>query len=107
MTKRPEPRRVEVDGAEMVVLETQTYEQLWAYRRQVGAQGARLRELRRQVQLLNDYLDDVARHVRALPACCTEYPTRPCPHSGEAECPLRALHAVLDRRPAHDVRHPS
>jgi hypothetical protein len=56
MTRRALPRRMDVEGEEMVVLSVAEYEHLDASRRQVGARQARLRSLTQQMGELTDLL---------------------------------------------------
>ncbi len=92
MSKLPAPRRAEIDGTEMVMLEPLAYEQLRAYRRQAGAQAVRLREQRHRLEKLTARLDDIARLAQALPAC-PGCPEAGCPAS--AGCARKLLLAAL------------
>ncbi|MEU2850289.1 hypothetical protein [Streptomyces syringium] len=50
MSRRPEPRRMIIGGEEAVVVAPEEYERLATTRRQVGAQGARIRVLKHELQ---------------------------------------------------------
>lgn len=102
MSKLPAARRVEIDGTEMVALELPAYQQLRGYRSQVGAQGVRLRELRRELELLTAYLDDLTRRAQTLPACLG-CPGQECP-TADLDCPRRLLLAALADRPTTEHR---
>ena len=54
MASGTEPRRVVVDGVDMVLLEVREYERLLAARRQAGAQAARIRSLRQQIEQMRE-----------------------------------------------------
>lgn len=99
MSKLPAARRVEVDGTEMVALELREYQQLRGYRRQVGAQSVRLRELRRDLELLTAYLDDLARRAQALPDC-PDCPGQECPGAAPAAPSGNCLPRSLIAQPA-------
>jgi hypothetical protein len=50
MGKRPEPRRILLDGEQAVVLSVREYENLSAARRQLGAHEKHLRAARRRLE---------------------------------------------------------
>ncbi|KPM55422.1 hypothetical protein ACG83_08680 [Frankia sp. R43] len=101
MGKHPEPLQVEIDGTEMVLLEAAVYEQLRAHHRQLGAQSARMHELRHRVELLDACLDDLMLHVLQLPAC-PECPGAEC-SATELDCPRRRLLTLLTNRPTGEA----
>lgn len=63
MTKPPPPRTATIDGVDVVILDPETYQQLDAYRRQIGARTAQLHSLRQrlgQAAKLFDQIEEVA-----------------------------------------------
>ncbi|RSN44915.1 hypothetical protein DMC64_18695 [Amycolatopsis sp. WAC 04197] len=68
----PKPRRIRVDGTELVVLTKAAYESLDGQRRQAGAQGARVRALRGQLDQLNAFVDRLEKAAARLPGCPPE-----------------------------------
>lgn len=98
----PKPRRLQVEGTEMVVLTAQDYEKLAGQRRHAGAQASRNRALRDQLEKLNSsHVDEIERAVAELPACPTT-PCQGCAPSGDA-CAREALIDAVKNRP-HDPR---
>ncbi|MEV0675360.1 hypothetical protein AB0I60_02430 [Actinosynnema sp. NPDC050436] len=93
----PKPRRVQVDGTEMVVLTGSAYESLAGQRRQAGAQAARVRALRTQLDQLISFVDRLDSLVAALPGCPPALCST-CLPTG-AGCARDALVAELARRP--------
>lgn len=87
MSRHPRPRKVTVDGAESVVLTTDEYERLAGLRRQVGAQGTRIRILTQKLNDAQALLSDIERAVAEFPACDHESPAG----SGDEECPACRL----------------
>ena len=92
----PKPRRIQVDGDELVVLSGAAYDNLESQRRQVGAQNTRLRGLKTQLDQLGAFVDQVERAASALPEC----PVVPCAACvGTGQCAREALIAMLADRP--------
>ncbi|MEU8632750.1 hypothetical protein AB0C38_11315 [Amycolatopsis sp. NPDC048633] len=91
----PKPRRIRVDGDELVVLTGRAYENLASHRRQAGAQGARIRALRTQLDQLSTFVDRLERTAADLPEC----KPMPCAACAGAECARDALLAALADRP--------
>jgi hypothetical protein len=55
----PEPRRIELDGTEMVVLSPDAYERLDGMRRHVGAHANRVRALQRQLSVASAVIEEL------------------------------------------------
>ncbi|WP_394619007.1 hypothetical protein JNUCC0626_07875 [Lentzea sp. JNUCC 0626] len=68
----PKPRRIQVDGNELVVLSAHVYESLEGQRRQIGAQNARLRALRTRLDQFAEFVDRLEELAATLPACPPE-----------------------------------
>ncbi|WP_143539612.1 hypothetical protein [Saccharopolyspora spinosa] len=90
-----------VDGTELVVLTAHDYENLAGQRRQAGAQAARNRALRSQLDLLSSFVDELGQAVTRLP----EYQPTPCAACARTddECARQALIDALTNRP-HQTR---
>jgi hypothetical protein len=97
MARSPDPPRVEVDGIEMVALDVGAYQQLRAYRGQVGALTARLHGVQSQLDDLSGFLDELTRLAQAVPAC-SECPGVACPTT-DIDCPRRMMLTALADRP--------
>jgi hypothetical protein len=91
----PKPRRIRVDGDELVVLTGQVYENLASQRRQLGAQSTRIRALRTQLDQLGSFVDRLERTAADLPEC----KPMPCAACAGGDCARDALLAMLADRP--------
>ena len=69
MSRRREPRRVQVDGADFVLLPVDDYERLAATRRQVGAHADRVRHLRQKVAQLVAFLERLEHGLGERTSC--------------------------------------
>jgi len=69
VTWRPEPRRMQLDGTEVVVLSSDAFERLDALRRQVGAHSNRARALQQQLTAATAILEEIGEAVEQ--AGCT------------------------------------
>ena len=69
VSRHPRPRKVTVDGAESVVLTIDEYERLAGLRRQVGAQGTRIRILTQKLNDAQALLSDIERAIAESPEC--------------------------------------
>ncbi|MEU6480392.1 hypothetical protein ABZ858_26625 [Streptomyces sp. NPDC047017] len=58
MSRRPEPRRIVLDGVPAIALTPQEYERLVLARRQLGGQSSRMSALNRDLSLAADLLDE-------------------------------------------------
>lgn len=67
MGKRPPPRRVTIDGTDLVILPADEYDLLAAARRQVGGQSNRVRMLRHELDQAQRLLADAAALLREAP----------------------------------------
>ncbi len=105
MSPKPKPRRIQVDGADLVVLTSAAYKILDGARRQVGAQSARIRVLRDHIEELDAFLDELEQVVVGLPPCVPA----PCSACGResVDCVRKSLAAALTRRPRQGGRRPS
>ena len=101
MTRRPVPRRLTVDGEEVVVLDVQTFEHLDAERRRAGAQSTRIAMLKDQLRKAQGLLEDVERLARTLTGCSRVTPE--FDEHGVACCPRHAFAVVLAREIANDT----
>jgi len=70
VTLRPEPHRMRLDGAEVVVLAPDAFERLDALRRQVGAHSNRARALQKQLTAATATLEEIREAVEQ--AGCAE-----------------------------------
>ncbi|WP_394378779.1 hypothetical protein [Saccharopolyspora spinosa] len=89
-----------VDGTELVVLTAHDYENL-VPTPSGGAQAARNRALRSQLDLLSSFVDELGQAVTRLP----EYQPTPCAACARTddECARQALIDALTNRP-HQTR---
>ncbi|ASR36679.1 hypothetical protein BAY61_18595 [Prauserella marina] len=93
----PKPRRIHVDGHELVVLTRAAYENLEGQRRRVGAQGARLHALRTELDQFAVFVDRLERAAAALPECSPGL-CAACARAG-GECARKTLITALAERP--------
>jgi hypothetical protein len=96
LAKHPEPRRAQLDGADVVVLTPDEYERLDASRRQAGANASRIRSLSQKLAAATEFFDELEQALADLPACLPGQ----AGSCGEApDCARRRVLAMVMARP--------